>query len=242
MNSTGSSGPLHLALFPKGMGGEVMQVIRDVWYDDAFIDLKLENRITALLCQKLIDAFERDGHPWIVIPELPLHDPEYGTELGRNDLSIMHRACSQRDYFTVECKRLHVRKNGRFSSLAADYVTEGLIRFATGKYGEGRLHGGMIGYVLDADMKLALKRIDEQIAKRASDLRMAEGVKVSPPSSVLPNECYSFDTVHFLDTEQFTVFHLLLCDLQLYLKRVAAKSRGSDILRRSAGNNRDPNE
>jgi len=157
----GSSSTLRRALFPAGFAGEVMCLIHETWHVFALHrDIRLEERLTAVFADALIKAYEKRNWPWFIMPEVPITDPTFGTQTGRNDLRFYHRTQpGQSRFFAVECKRLHVRTASGFRHLADEYVDEGLMRFVEGRYGAGQPVGGMIGYVMDNDIEAAFARI-----------------------------------------------------------------------------------
>lgn len=211
MNGGGFSTPLRQALFPQGFPGEVMTLIAETWQHFSMNrSVRLEERITALFAEALIDAYEHRGWPWTITSEGPITDPEFGTQFGRNDLRFMHNFTVQRCFFTVECKRLHVRTTGGFKHLADSYVEEGMLRFATGKYGAGRSSGGMVGYVMDNDLEVAHRRVREESLARKAQLCIKRGKAWKSPSSVLANHGHSADSVVVRDGKDFVLHHILL--------------------------------
>lgn len=225
MNSTGVSHKFRIALFPDGIGGEIMKFILRIWEKGKFAELSLENNMTAVLCHHLNDAL--DNQPWIFIPELRITDRITGEELGRIDLSFHHAVKKTKGFFTIECKRLRVKsKSGTMKLLAKEYVSDGLARFASGKYGEGRRTGGMIGYVMDGDFKLAMENVSDQVLAQMDVLGMPIQASLSAPSSVLPDHPWSFDTIHTRESGDFVVYHMFLCDVAKYLQLEAARKPG----------------
>lgn len=210
LNSKGSSSAMRRKLFPEGFAGEVMTLIHEVWKNFAMHHaVRHEEPITALLADELVDEYEKRGWPWFIIPEVPVSDSTFGTELGRNDIVFYHRGISQRIFFTVECKRLHVRTSG-FRHLADKYVDEGLLRFVEGKYAAGQPCGGMIGYAMDNDVPTAFNRVRSEILLKRRSLRMKGPSAFAQPSSVLQAQPNSADTTHVRDDGKFLVHHLIL--------------------------------
>jgi len=206
----GSSSTLRRALFPDGFAGEVMMLISETW--QAFSmhhEVRHEEPITALFADALVSAYEQKNWPWFIFPEVPVTDPVYGTQLGRNDLNFFHRNLPQRIFFTVECKRLHVRTS-KFVHLADKYVDEGLVRFAEGKYSAGLPCGGMLGYVMDNDMTTAFDRIRKEIIKRCENLKIKGDPSFSQPSRIMKKLVHSADTIHERTDGDFIVHHLLV--------------------------------
>jgi hypothetical protein len=86
---------------------------------------------------------------------------------GKIDIGVVFDWDRDR-YLAYECKRLNViNKSGR-SSLAAVYVTEGMMRFMTEQYAENLPVGCMLGYVLDSDIAFARERVESAISAHAA--------------------------------------------------------------------------
>jgi hypothetical protein len=106
-----------------------MKLIVETWEEFVLHEtIRHETKITALFRDALIAAYVAAGRSWFITLEEPITDPNYGTELGRNDLRFYPpKHDKQKLFFTVECKRLRVlRKNGGVNELADKYVDEGV--------------------------------------------------------------------------------------------------------------------
>ena len=174
VNASGSSSGLRKALFLNGFAGEVMLFMLETWREFSLHrEVRLEERITALLAQAMEEAYEAQQRRWFVFPEVPVTDPTFGTQTGRNDLRFYHRDIpGQKVFFTVECKRLHVTTKSGFRHLADKYVNEGLQRFVDGKYSAGLPCGGMLGYVMDDRSSEAFVKVQDAIGSRTGALKM----------------------------------------------------------------------
>lgn len=212
LKTAGSVTGLRRALFPEGFAGEVMRLILKTWLNfSAHRDVKLEDPITAVFRDAVIDAYVADNRRWFVTLEDPITDPTFGTELGRNDLNFYHRDIpGQRTFLTVECKRLHVTTASGFRHMADKYVEEGLQRFVDGKYSAGLPCGGMLGYVMDKRLPEAFEKIAYEIGARAAVLKMKDKTYFKNPSSVSQKHKYSADTIHDRADGKFEVYHLLV--------------------------------
>ena len=200
-------------IFPEGFAGEVMQLILQTWNNDLNLqeNVRHETCITALFRDALINAYEEDGRNWFITLEDPITDPDTGQEQGRNDLRFyppVHRG--QKVFFTVECKRLHVTTASGFSSLIPEYVNEGMIRFITGVYSQNHSKGGMIGYVMDANITEAMRKIKNKIEMNSNCLQLLPQQGTEIPSSVLKDYPYSADTYHTRTSGEFVIHHILL--------------------------------
>lgn len=212
LKGQGSAHALRRELFPRGFAGEVMQLMLETW--DAFSlhrEVRWEERITALFAMAIEDAYVAQNRSWFVFPEVPVTDPTFGTQTGRNDLRFYHRDIpGQRIFFTVECKRLHVTTASGFRHLADKYVEEGLQRFVDGKYSAGLPCGGMLGYVIDNRVSEAFAKVCEEISVRRTSLHMKEQNSLKHPSSILRAHAASADTFHQRSGNEFAVYHLLV--------------------------------
>ena len=111
---------------------------------------------------------------------------------GKIDLAILLDWERER-YLAYECKRLNVINNGKRSSLATPYVTEGMMRFLTEQYAEGLPVGCMLGYVMDGDLAFALAQVNAAIDAHKAPLSLIAG----PTAVVEPIDGIErFSTVH----------------------------------------------
>jgi hypothetical protein len=171
----------------------------------------LETRITAVFRNALIDAYVASGRSWFVTLEDPITDPNFGTEEGRNDLNFYPSGhYGQTIFFTVECKRLHVTRKSGFVDLVNAYVDEGMQRFISGQYSGGLPCGGMVGYVMDNQLKTAFAKLQNEIRRRLKQLCVQDIKSIRKPSSTLPSYEFSTDTKHGRSDGKFTLHHLLL--------------------------------
>lgn len=82
---------------------------------------------------------------------------------GKIDLAVLLDQ-ERESYLAYECKRLNVINSGGRSSLATQYVQEGMMRFLTEQYASSLPMGCMLGYTMDGDIAFAFDRIDEAIS------------------------------------------------------------------------------
>ncbi len=212
LTSTGSSSVLRRDLFPTGFAGEVMALILSTWQEfSPNLQVWLERRITALLRDALIEAYDAAGRSWFIDLEAPVTDPTFGTELGRNDLRFYPpRHHGQTVFFTVECKRLRVTTDSGFNHLADKYVEEGMVRFVEGKYSCGLSCGGMLGYVMDNRLDDAFAKVQQEIGARRANLKTTGRQFLRIPSWTLPSYRWSADTFHQRTDGKLCIHHLLV--------------------------------
>ena len=85
-------------------------------------------------------------------------------EEGRIDIVIRFREQfgEEDDYVAVECKKVRARD----ANLNIRFITEGMDRFAEGKYSEGHERGFMLGYVLRLPVEDILEYLNLRIKDR----------------------------------------------------------------------------
>jgi hypothetical protein len=212
LNGSGSTSLLRRELFPRGFAGEVMLLILETWKVFSIRhEVSLETRITAVFRDALIDAYTVSGRTWFITLEDPVTEPDFGTELGRNDLRFYppnhHR---QTVFFTVECKRLRVTTRSGFKPLADKYAAEGIRRFVDGQYSAGLPCGGIVGYVMDNNLNEAFASIRNEISSTRRALRVISKNPFCGPSATLPHHEWSADTFHKRADGEFALHHALL--------------------------------
>ena len=138
-------------------------------------------------------------------------DPITGEELGRIDLKFLPAVSALEEiYFAFECKRLNATINESRRTLAAEYVTEGIMRFVTGQYSSSVNSGGMIGYVLDGKSDEAIASVGQNIASRRTVLRMPASAGLEE-SALHPNIPSIRQTHHVLSAQrEFRIHHIFL--------------------------------
>lgn len=93
---------------------------------------------------------------------LDANDPSAAVQ-GRIDITpkFLHQFGDEEAYLGVECKRVAPDD----SSLNGRYISQGVDRFATGKYGRGHQWGMMLAYVLKLPLGTLAGEIDNRITK-----------------------------------------------------------------------------
>jgi hypothetical protein len=133
---------------------------------------------------------------------------EKGVQKGRIDIRFTH-GYSESEYFSLECKLLNkTDKNRRWSSLAREYIDEGVMRYVEERY-SGGTNGGMVGYVMDGDTDKAIKCVNEAIETRKQNLGI-EGKAELKKSSIRPECQQTRETRHLIRNGCFIVHHIFL--------------------------------
>jgi len=77
-------------------------------------------------------------------------------------------------YIAYECKRLSLNKNGKWSSLAGKYASEGIARYVRAQYAHKLPVGCMLGYVMDSDLSKARKAVISVINNNKTKLMLID--------------------------------------------------------------------
>lgn len=135
---------------------------------------------------------------------------------GRIDIKIIY-SFDEDEYFGMECKKL----KGGGKDLAEKYVTDGMMRFVSGKYGRGHPWGAMLGFVLDGDVDGSWKLICTHLKTLRRDTRMKGRWVVHRAWASLPR----LYRTHHYQIGQITPMALL--HLFLSFSSVASATSGS---------------
>jgi hypothetical protein len=211
LSSSGSAKLLRRQLFPLGFSGEVMLHVVDTWLKfSPRHSVRHETKITAIFRDALIKAYVAAGRSWFIALEDPITDPNFGTELGRNDLRFYpQNHYGQTVFFTVECKRLRVQRKTGVIHLADKYVEDGMQRFVDGQYSSELPCGGMVGYVMDNNISDAFEAVQTAIKTNRRKLKIPSKGIVNP-SAALPKYKWSVDTQHSRTGGAIKLHHALL--------------------------------
>jgi hypothetical protein len=197
---------LWAARFPATLVPQVIQLVLDSW--EVFSTTqKDEVKITQEFSVVLNKNQQRSQLPFIIDQEITLLDENGKEQIGRLDIRIIHGYIRE-VYFALECKRLRWEfPGGQFSSLAGEYVTEGMYRF-NGKYAQGLDKGGMLGYVMDGKIDNAIEDVRKAVEKRRAELHMKSDGTLYDSSIV--NSKQVKETTHNGANGKFTVYHVFL--------------------------------
>ena len=196
-------------LFPDYLIPVIIDLVLDSWKrlptpasDDH------EVPITRRLVVMMRRHKNRWKRPFSIHAESDELNQETGDLLGRIDMRIFH---GRREdvYFAFECKRLNVQSNGARSSLAGEYADEGMARFVSGKYAGGLDSGGMLGYVMDGDLRSAMAAVRKAVEARRRELCMDSGGTLAV-SSVFPKKARVKETRHRQAGKPFLIHHVFL--------------------------------
>lgn len=214
MRVEGEAEDLKQLLFPHGLVPQILGLIVDTW--GSFLrptNDEDEPKITNRFVKALQHERRRRGAPFRVAPHvLDLERLEPATGMGFGEIDIyVPDGFDERCYFGIEAKKLNTTSpSGKWESQAGDYAgSEGMGCFVDGRYASYQCEGAMVGYVMDGNCASAKTSITESIEKRADALRV--GVTCSlDPAKHLPDYPHAFETRHYLDRGEFSIYHVLL--------------------------------
>jgi hypothetical protein len=198
-------------LFPWHLLPRIFDLVTETWerFEKPASDA-LEPPITKGFRSALKRAKDYKVLPFYVMREDVEDDFDTGEELGRKDLAFYPTGMSSREevYFVFECKRLNVISKGKIVTLASDYVTDGMTRFATGQYARFMSQGGMIGYVLDGRCEHSMRLVENNIRAQHVTLMM-DAPGSFRPSRLRPKNPLIRETEHKLP-RPFLIHHIFL--------------------------------
>lgn len=188
----------------------ILQLVIDCWVQMAPpTQGEREDDLTIRLCLLLKQNRTARDLPFQIDTQMVELEPAEGNDMGRMDITFRPLIPREDIYFCLEGKLLNVRKNDRRRSLASEYVKQGMMRFISGKYAKAVYHGGMAGYILDADTSYAITRVSASIKRHCAALGMepADGLTTS---SLLGENRKVRETHHLRKGEKFLIHHVFL--------------------------------
>ena len=170
----------------------------------------LENRITKPFVGHLQSCQESRHLPFFFDVNVKLVNPGNDTETGELDIRVM-QGKRPKVFFAFECKRLNVIRNGKYASQAGEYVgKEGMGCFLSGKYDGGGNCGGMMGYVMDNDVRKAIAAVNRALKTSKDSLGIKPPAELKTSSLVREKEYTCYETLHLMSKDEFTIYHLML--------------------------------
>ena len=172
-----------------------------------------EDDVTDKLYAAMLRSKNRQRHPFLIRPQ----DAEFHSAsemiVGWKDIALYPSLNDEDIYFCLEAKRLNAVVSGTRTSLASEYVTDGMQRFIDRKYSPEVRHGGMLGYVLDDDIARAIKNVTNCIRLHHVDLRMDAPGDLRP-SAIRSDDGHAKESHHQRDGEMnaFRLHHLFVAN------------------------------
>jgi len=192
--------------FPDDQIDGVIHLVLDSWVTFKLPPKRWEVPITRKLCAHLRKSRNRSTQFFRIDWESYVVD-DAGKVAGRIDLRFS-QGLDEDVYFSLECKLLRVQSRERFDSLAGKYVTEGMFRYFTGQYAEGQNKGGMLGYVMDGRVGVAIEDVTKSIERYKPRLHMVrdDTLRVSNLSSHRVRESFH----EYGPDSRFVIYHIFL--------------------------------
>ncbi|MCP4702216.1 MAG: hypothetical protein GY862_35960 [Gammaproteobacteria bacterium] len=201
------------ASFSKELIPQILELVVEAWrgFQKKPEPYEAEVPLSLRLAEQLSTEIKQRGLPLIVRPQ------ESAIESGKRPETTVHidvllnaaNAKEQELCFTFECRRLRTPYQDRAYSSAMKYTgKEGMMRFIAGEHGNSLTVGGMIGYVMDGNLKPALKQLKNALDKNRADLCMNPKTDLS--SSSESKEKTVKETKHTVSGREFTIYHILL--------------------------------
>jgi hypothetical protein len=200
-------------LFPQGFILEIIELVTTTWGIFKKPNRReREERITRGFAERVRqEKNRRDDLPFKIRVEVSIPDVENGQETGRVDFIFDYVGTIREEvYFAFECKRLRIPYESGLDTNNSEYTNEqGMMCFITGKYSGSVTNGGMIGYVMDGQIKKAINSVGRLIKNKELALKLAKGTGLER-SSVMGNSQNVRETRHILNETKFTIHHIFL--------------------------------
>jgi hypothetical protein len=192
---------------------DILDLVIDTWDDMPSLPSDaLENPTTELFCKMLRLNRNSSELPFQVHIQMVELDPAADQEQGRMDITFCPLVPRENIYFSLECKRLRVMKDRKLRSYAAEYVAHGMMRFVRGQYASMVRNGGMLGYVMDANLKSAIADVGSAVQKKHEQLGMSAPGQMFK-STIKPDDERIRETHHERKQQHLTsicVHHIFL--------------------------------
>jgi hypothetical protein len=200
--------------FPAEIIPQMVELVEDSWQTfDQPKKKEIETRITKRFrCHLVLRKNALRTLPVRILREDPEDDFEAGVEKGRVDIRFVHAFnCREDVYFAFECKRLNVPsgKSQKLKALSGDYVKKGMMRFVKGQYASIMRHGGMIGYVMNGHVAVAINAVKKSVVRERKALKMRAHQTLCG-SMMVPGKAHVQETFHSLGRRAFRIQHVFL--------------------------------
>ena len=197
-------------LFPDHLVPDILGLVLTTWQSFKKPNPSdLEVPVTRRFREELRRKKDFRELPFTIWPESSETDPKTGKEIGRIDIRFLH-GWREDVYFAFECKRLRIPYESGIRSNASEYVgIDGMMCFITGKYSKGLVSGGMIGYVMDSDVRSAIQSVKKAIDRSCIILFLVKSTSLRS-CSIMPDRKIIKETRHKLPNRRFIIYHIFL--------------------------------
>lgn len=171
----------------------------------------LEDSVSVALCRALRQSRNRSDLPFRIDTQLVELDPAAGQDQGRMDIVFSPPVPREDIYFCLECKRINVRGEGPIRPYFVEYVRFGMFRFIRGQYANSVRYGGMLAFVLNADLASAIDGVESNVQKLHAELGMDATVAFQT-STIRPTDPRVRETWHrrTSHSDPFVIHHLFM--------------------------------
>ncbi len=214
MGSAGNAKEWKRDLFPHELIPEILELVINAWKISPKPNpLDLEVSISEELIKKIrIEKNRRGDLPFHVWAEVKTLDTQAENQ-GRTDILFAYLGTPKEEiHFVFECKRLRIPypPPSRLATNNSGYVNDqGMMCFITGKYSGSVTNGGMIGYVMDGQIKEAITSVGKLIKTKRFSLKLAKDTGLEH-SSIMDDSQNIRETRHVLCKRNFTIHHIFL--------------------------------
>jgi hypothetical protein len=172
---------------------------------------ELEDPVSQALCRALRQSRTRCELPFRIDTQLVELDPAAGQDQGRMDIVFSPTVPREDIYFCLECKRINVREGKTVRPYFVEYVRFGMFRFVHGQYANSVRYGGMLAFVLNADVAGAIAGVEVNIKALYDKLGM-DVPGTFQASTVLPADTRVRETWHRRANhfDPFVIHHLFM--------------------------------
>lgn len=180
--------------FDQGLIPDALSLLLDAWDSLPRPDPEdKEDKITECIASRMKTAKKSRRLPFTIhFQVIPLDDQ--GAVAARIDFALLS-GFNEDAYLGFECKRLRIPHVARLDYNTDDYVgSEGMGRFASGKYAPTQMHGVMVGYVMDGKVSNAMKSVFTRIQREQAVLGLLSAAWET--STFLPSETGIRQTRH----------------------------------------------
>lgn len=205
--------PEHWVGFLESQVPAIVTLIIDAWESmPPPAGNELEDRISETLCRLLRQSRASRDLPFQIHPQLVELDPAAGEDQGRMDIAFLPLVNREDIYFCLECKRLNVRDVEEVRPYFAEYVQHGVFRFVRGQYSNKVRFGGMLAFVLDGNVQVAIAGVENNLQMHHRDLGLEPPGRFQP-SKIRPDDDRLRETEHrrrITDQEPFLIQHFFM--------------------------------
>ncbi len=130
--------------------------------------------------------------------------------IGRTDIKIetLNTFQDTEAYYVIECKRLNAKNQNGKTGLNAEYISEGVCRFASQQYSCYYKTNGMIGFIVESiDIN---KNIDSLNTLLNTSFLQANTLQALTKRNIVSGFKFSYYSTHTCNKSELIIYHLML--------------------------------